>query len=399
MKTDQDRLSRELLHERGSIWYAWDEIEFSVLVKAPGTAIKSLSKGCKLELLFGLDQHASPPIFHAGYRIYDHPVNYLAITGPQRFYEEHFSLRGVMECDTVRIQFHDELCACSAIATLIISETDRRRVLDFVGDVNVLYDGEINKRLQRSHDAFEFSLGHRMSGIRGYSIDTLVVQGALKEWFSPKTMFVSGSGGANTLQIDDPDQGNTLETQAVIALDELFGRQLYLNPQIPHKKGHRELTDVLAIGDYGIFLIESKALDVLSRDLTVDMERKVAGLKKQINTAIRQLIGASKKITEGVPVFDSKGKEIFFDRKLLPHCIVLVSELLPFGEWQDVVQNMMQAMLNQTMYLNVIDLNEFMYFVGIAQGSKDKLDYFLMRRCENLVGHGDIHAKTIVKEQ
>ena len=76
MQTDLNRLNKELLVERVSIWYVWEGKEYRVLIKA-------LIKGCKLELIFGLDTLMVPTVLHTGYRIYDHPVNYLSMTGTQ----------------------------------------------------------------------------------------------------------------------------------------------------------------------------------------------------------------------------------------------------------------------------------------------------------------------------
>lgn len=399
MLTDINRLNKEILHERVSVWYVWDGVEFRVLIKAPGTAIKALSKGCRLELTFGLDSLATPNILHTGCRIYDHPIHYLSITGVQRFYEEHYGLLGVLQHSSVRIQFHDELCVCAATARLQISEKNRKRAIDFIGDIDRLYYGGLGKRIKRSLDAFDFSLGQRPVEKGFYVIDTLTIESKLSNWQSSKNTFFLNNEVA-TLQIDGTDQGAILEKQVGTILDQLFEKQLYRSPRIPYKKGKtRELTDILAFSDYGVFLIETKALNVLTRNEDITMERKVAGLKKQICKAIDQLVGATKKIVEGIPIYDTQGDDIAFDKKLFPHCIVLVSELLPFGEWEDVVIKIFQAAIDHPMYLNVMELSELMYFIGAARGNKDRFDYFLVKRMENLIKHRNIHARTVIDPQ
>lgn len=73
-----DRIYKELLHEGAGIWYIADDYGEKVMVKASSNAIKSLIAGCKMDFLFGKDSQHIFPIFHAGARIFDDPVHYLA---------------------------------------------------------------------------------------------------------------------------------------------------------------------------------------------------------------------------------------------------------------------------------------------------------------------------------
>jgi hypothetical protein len=123
------------------------------------------------------------------------------------------------------------------------------------------------------------------------------------------------------------------------------------------------------------------------------MDRKVAGLQKQILKGIDQLTGAAKKVAAGKEVFDHNNDKIIFDRSIVPHCIVLVSELLPFGDWKAVEMKMMEAMGEQSMYLNVLDLREFMLYIGYARGSKERFDVSLMDRVEQFVKVQSIHMR------
>ena len=142
-----------------------------------------------------------------------------------------------------------------------------------------------------------------------------------------------------------------------------------------------------------MFLIESKALNVLIRGNDISMEKRVNGIQKQIKKGVDQLIGAAKKIAENIPIYDSAGQEISFDRTLFSHCIVLVSELYAFGEWDHVVLRIFQAMIEQPMCLNVMDLQEFMHIIGASQGKRDRFDYFLLQRRDDLIKNMNIHSK------
>lgn len=123
------------------------------------------------------------------------------------------------------------------------------------------------------------------------------------------------------------------------------------------------------------------------------MEKKVKGLQKQISTGIAQLVGAVKKINSGVQVYDKNLKEIKFERREFPHCIVLVSELLPFGDWKQTELEMLSAMCETRIYLNVMDLREFMQYVGYARGSADSLNLMLIERVEAFVKNETIHLR------
>lgn len=162
---------------------------------------------------------------------------------------------------------------------------------------------------------------------------------------------------------------------------------------------YRELTDVLAISDNGIFLIESKAVGVIESALNKPMGKKVKGLQKQISTGIDQIVGASKKVTANTTIYDSHLVEIIFDKTPFPHCIVLVSELLPFGDWKTIEYKIFKAMAENKIYLNVIDLREFMQYIGHAQGSADRLNLMLIERVEALVKNKNIHMRlNVVKD-
>lgn len=197
----------------------------------------------------------------------------------------------------------------------------------------------------------------------------------------------------NKIIADDSNEGETFERQAWVSLESLFDAQIYRNPKVPHRKGMRELTDVFAFSDYGLFLIETKSLGILSAQYEKAMEKKVKGLQQQIHKGIDQLVAAVKKLAERVAVFDTKDNEIHFNRELLPHCILLVSELLPFGEWKEIEIKMMVAMVENNIYLHVMDLREFMRHIGMARGDKDRLDFLLIERCKSFVEHETIHLK------
>lgn len=390
--TIEERIYKELLHEPASIWFINDDFGAKVMVKITSPLIKSIMKGCIVEFLFGKDSLHQPAIFHSGLRIYDDPINYAAVIGTARFPDEHNSLVAIMNRSFTHIHFHNELSICVATAKLSFSIGDQFRVLNLQKNPESLYCGKFDERISRSLDCFDHSIKMESQHKNVYEMETIAIEGKLQDWIIMKNTVI-GFNETNHVTVDDKDEGSILEKEVTIILDDLFKQKLFLNPQIARTKGYRELTDVLAISNNGIFLIESKALGVIDSPSNKAMEKKVKGLQKQISTGIDQLVGASKKITANTTIYNKHLEEIIFDKAPFLHCIVLVSELFPFGDWKTIEYKIFNGIAENKIYLNVIDLREFMQYLGHARGSADRLNLMLIERVEAFVKNENIHMK------
>ena len=182
-------------------------------------------------------------------------------------------------------------------------------------------------------------------------------------------------------------------------METLFNFGLFLNPEVIENSKKRELTDILAIYEYGVFLLEIKALGVLGLDKDQSIDRKVSNTQKQIRTAISQLVGANKNVAKRFQIVSDNGLIINFNRNIVPHCIVLVSELFSFGEWADLEIEIMKTMVDEKIYLHVLDFREFMNFVKAAGGKKESFDYHLMQRAEKFAEVRSIHMRTRFKKE
>lgn len=391
----QERIYQELIHEQAALWFINDQFGVKVMVKTTSASIKALMKGCRIEFVFGKDCVQAPPVFHHGVRIYDDPVHYLTITGSHRYADEHLSLNAIMGRSYTHIHFHNELSICVATATVSFSVADQMKVRNLIGNLEYLYCGVFDQMAARSLDCFQHSLKMDKPLENVYEIETNVIEGALRDWIVMENHFI-GTNERNKIIIDHPKEGNTFEQEIWAPLDSIFGSNLYRNAKIFDKKKFRELTDVFAFYENGLFLIESKALGVVNSRDERTMERKVAGVQKQISTGIGQVVGAWKKISANTAVYNPNETNVIFryedfKSEAMPHCIVLVSELLPFGDWKHIELLMFEAMFQNRIYLNVMDLREFMQYVGHARGSKDQLNLMLIERVECLVKNESIH--------
>lgn len=385
-----ERIYKELLHEKAAIWYINDEFGAKVMVKTTSASIRAIMTGCRIEFLFGKDTRRQPPVFHKGLRIHDDPVHYLNLTGTDRFPDEHSALDAIMGRSETFVHFHNELNACQAVAELRFSVRDQLAVKNLHGDPAKLYCGDFDDKLIASLDCFDFSLGMRPDEPGKYNIETLVIRGELSEWTIMKNTFITDAG-TNTIMADEPAEGDVFEREVWLGLTDLFGKNLYWKPEVPDGR-LRELIDVLAFSSRSLFLIEAKATGVFAAVPGRTMGRKVKGLQKQVSKAIGQLAGALKSVKARKPIISRQGDEIIFNRDTnMPHCIVLVSELLPFGDWQPIVMEIFQAMIDNACYVNVMDLREFMQYIGVANGNPEQLNLMMIERVEDLVRHQNIH--------
>ncbi|OPC35443.1 hypothetical protein BAX97_11180 [Elizabethkingia meningoseptica] len=387
-----ERIYQEFLQEKVGVWYISDGYGAKIMIKAPSSTLKALIKGCKLELVFGIDEN----IFHVGAKIYDDSIHFLAITNVQKDIDEHLSIAKIMNLNEVQIQLCNELSICQAFGDIVLNEKNKNDVLCLLGNPKRLYSGKINDKLLLSSDNFQFSLNLDISINTDYlkKIETISIKTKIENIEIVDNRFIGETEVIST-DITNSDEGKLLEKEIFIALKSLFEEDICLSPQIKDNKNiSRELTDIFSFSESGIFLIESKALGVTSVNDERTMARKVKGLQNQIEKGIKQLVGASKKIAKNEPIYTVSGQKIQFNQSLIPYGIILVSELLPFGEWDEILDMLLKTMSNNKIILHIMDLNELMQFIGYSNGDKKRFDYFLHKRFENFVESPSIFQQT-----
>jgi len=362
------------------------------MIKAPSSILKAIIKGCKIELAFGLDDN----IFHIGIKIYDDPINFITLTSIQKNIDEHLSIAKIMQLEKVQVQLYNELCACQCFGDIILTTKKRNDILCLLGNPKRLFTGLIDERIHRSADNFQFSLGLDVPGSRKSrnQIETLLFEAKIEDLQIVKNSFLDEGGNMST-EISDPDEGTLMEKEIFVALRSLFGSDIFHSPKIPNNKTkYRELIDILALSDIGIFLIEAKALGVTNANEDRNMDRKIKGLQKQIEKGIDQLAGAYKKIVEGEIIYSNKEKKILFNRNL-PACgIIIISELLPFGNWDEIIKKLLITMSDKNILIHIIDMNEIMQFIGHSKGNRNLFDTYFMQRMEDFVKNPSIIRQT-----
>ena len=379
MHIHSERIYNEIRNEIGSIWYipANEGAELALLIKAPSSCIKALVAGCKLELTFGKFEH----YLCVGVRIYDVPDAPILISKLQRNAEEHASLmRALKECK-IPIFLFGEMDVCLAETTAVISEVEASAAVDLLGSESNLYVGTNPDIASHVLDCFCHSYDNQSHYPNAHEIPIATVVAQYNKWNTMNNHFYGISGFQN-IDISDKNEGEMLERTVWATLSSVFPLTLYHAPKDISKGKERELTDVFSFYPFGSFLIETKDLSVFKAGYDRDQERRIAGVQKQVKKAIGQLVGASKAFSRGDAIFDSCGKALNIDRSNPPHCIVLITELMHAGDWEEIVKQMCDAMAETNAFFHLIDLREFIELLKGSSGDPHLLDYNLMKRCE-----------------
>lgn len=384
-----DRIDRELRHELAGIWYISDQYGAKILVKIPSSTIKAILKGCIIELLFAVDGDLSPNILLSGLRVFDDPVHPQLLMNPVQYRKDHLAITKIMHLEKVQIQFCNELNAIQSFGDLYVSDKDRHDVHCLMSNPRRFDTGRDFTQLNLSLDKFQAVLNKTTSTA---DMHILAVKATYLQVESIVNSYVEAEQTVQT-NIEDSFEGNQFEKEIYVVIRSLFNKDAYHGPLVKSKTGYRELIDIFAISDFGVFLIEAKALGVYEAVEGRTMERKVLGLQKQIKKAVGQLLGASKTIIDGTKIFYKQDRELLFDRALFPHGIVLISEMLPFGDWKSTIALIIDTMSECRMFIHVMDLREMMQFIGYSNNDRNIFDDLLMQRAKKFVERPTLHAR------
>lgn len=363
--------------------------ELALLIKAPSSSIKALLAGCPLELVFGKRaKHLC-----TGVRILDMPDAPIFISGMQRELEEHQALDRALDARQLPVFLFNEMDVCLAWSNVALAEGDAVRVRAMMGEVEQLYVGPFTADCSASLDCFAYSVDGTQAHAGAVYIPTLQIPTILEAWRTNNISFV-GMRGYHTITLDDRDEGEMFERAVWASLESVFPLTLHKGPQVKIGKKMRELTDVLASHEYGCFLIEAKDLSVLNAGFDRDQARRTKGVQKQVKKAIAQLVGAASALARGEKVFDDDGNELNLVRDKPPHCIVLITELMHWGDWSEIESQLMDAIRSTGAFFQLLDLREFILLLKGSSGEATLLDYNLMNRCMLFAKNGSVHIRS-----
>lgn len=347
------------------------------LIKAPTSSIKALIAGCPLKLVFG----KKDSYLCTGVRIMDMPDAPVFISRLQRNLEEHSALIQALNERTFPLFLFNEMDVCLAWTNIELSAKDAFGILNFIGQDLGLYVGPFTHKEAHVLDCFCHSVDKTNIYPNAHAIPTMEINTNLEKWHVIDNYFY-GKHSYHKITIDDKNEGEMLERAIWASLESVFPLTLYKGPQVKIGEKLRELTDVFSFYTYGSFLIEAKDLSILNAGYQRDQVRRTASVQKQVKKAITQLVGASKAFLRGDAIFDTNGNELNISRKQPPHCIILITELMHYGDWQEIVTQLMKAMNEVNSFFHFFDLREFITILKCSSGEAEQLDYNLMQRCK-----------------
>ncbi|MDO5690437.1 MAG: hypothetical protein Q4G61_09330 [Tissierellia bacterium] len=381
MHIPSKRVHNEMKAEDGSLWYvpANGGKELALLIKMPTNSIKALISGCSMSLTFGKHDR----ILCRGVKIQDIPDSSVSISGVQKVLEEHYALIRALKEITLPIFLFNEMDVCLAWTNAKLT-SDSNKSLDSIGQPQELYVGQFTDEASHALDCFDFSLDKTRIFQGAHTIPILEIIPTLEEWRVVKNIFI-GNHEHHTIDIDEKNEGEIFERIIWATLESVFPLTLYKCPQVKIGKKTRELTDVFSYYTYGSFFIEAKDLSVINAGYSRDIVRCTAGIQKQVKRAICQLIGASKAFLRGETIFDGEGHELSIERNPPPHCIILITELMHYGDWKNIEIELINAMQETGALFHLLDLRELITILKGCSGKAERLDYHLIKRCEMFV--------------
>jgi len=379
----------EMQPEGGGVWFvpAQGTDTHAILVKAPSSVIKAIVRGSSIELLVGISEVSGKRYLGTGVRVHDDPESPITFFRIQKHVKQHCAIEEILERESTPMFFFDELCRSVAWAECRPDSATSVQALTTINDVGSLYSGSFHKECNAVLDAMQ-------AVIDPASIESQVPP-LVHVWLPVKLdtlhfidIHAVSAIESHAYRADQFDEGGGQEVNAWHLLESLFPMGIVRSPQVIEGNKERELIDILcyyALEELtGWFLVESKALSVLSVSREQSMERKTKNQDKHIIKALGQCKGAISSIRNGCPVRTTSGVELNFDRSGPPHVIILVTEILPFGERQDVVNACLTLSKEAGAFVHVMDMWELTTFVAASKGSLH-FDSYLIERFKKFV--------------
>lgn len=392
MHIPSERVYNRMCSEVASIWYvpANDWEETALLIKAPTPTLKALIVGCPMQLLFGrMDDYLC-----IGVRIEDIPNAPALLSGPQIVLEEHKALVQSIKQRKFPVFLFNEMDICLASSAVEISDEESTQLSLFIGDENQLYVGDFNDEISHAVDCFVHSIDGTQKYQNAHKIPTLEVRVTVDSWKTNSIYFINNSTYSE-INIANKLEGANFENTIWGSLESVFPTTLYKSPTVQNGEKRREFTDVFAFHKYGSFLIEAKDLSVIQAGFNRNEIKRLAGIQKQTVKAIKQLVGAVNAFKRGATLFDSKGNEIYVDRTIPPHCIVLITELMTSGNWDCITKQLLDAIEETGALFHLLDLREFITLLKQSSGNPELIDYNLVERCKFFVDKKSVFIRGI----
>jgi hypothetical protein len=224
-------------------------------------------------------------------------------------------------------------------------------------------------------------------------------------------MYLTDAGRRAPFSLFSANEGAQQEEVAIWLVSHLRPTGSARSPQFRDGKRLKELTDLFLAYEDGFFLIESKALAILSRQQLPARDKLRHDLEKDVRKAVRQLCGALRSIRSGRQIIDSDGKDIEFGTPVdAPHLIVLVPDMeLLAGVTEFGGEQLRQLARKNQAYFHFLDPKELLRVVQAGEltvrvnadcnSEIEAVDLYLIRRFELALGRRDPNFEVLARAE
>jgi hypothetical protein len=394
----------------------WTELlndnSITLAAKVPKFAIEALYRGAGCSFGLSVLEIDRFNIFYLSLCIHDDTQNPLTIIQPVITADEQTHFQDIFRSPTVSIHFFDELynpilkadcrfdptlasTAIESVLAAITSEVD-------IFHTDIQRYSEFVRAVTKGFDIVQRDLPSIQKGISSVVTVNYAVPLSLAIEKPITGYAINTQGYAVEFTLTQDNEGRALEESLYLILDDLYGRRAFLRPNVKLPRNTRELTDLLCFdsGTDTICLIQSKAIAGLKVRKEQPTARRAASIKNDFQNALKQLIGAIKKIRSDSPIFDKNGDTIKIPNRHIAaiHAIALVSDLHPSVDWRQIGKYLIQISESDTYraLFQVLDLQELQFIVANSTSTKD-FHNLLLQRWTMMKLHGTAYVRGLSK--
>ncbi len=386
----------EIRGAHGRVSFIHEDVtqKINVIAKLPTYVIKSIIKGSPISLMVSVISEKQTRVICLACLIDDIPEEPLVTNQVIVNSNEQHLLKEFLACSSIRLHYFDEQSRHTLSALYSLPQSEREATLADLTNTKPHYSEDSIDVLDSALDRFKKNLraihfGHPTNNgsiNHRISFSTIAVD-------EPTKIIVIGNGNLQeipTFRIDDMDEGKSQEQSIQGCLESVFSESVFRGPRIGQGKSQRELTDLIAIGPMTMCLIESKAMSIFNKASVHSSDKRSKSVYKQIEKGIKQLTGAIRNLEAGQKISSSKGEKIAIpDRGSCSiQAIVLISEMNPNIDWENVANKLLQSVNSPTVCFHVLDLAELELLTLKTQSDPVAFNLHLWRRWELMIEKG-----------
>ena len=359
-----------------------DGLEPALLVKATSLSLKYLLRLRRLRFVL---LQAEPGWFGYGIEIPDDPEHPALVWSAMEREDERAAIEALMESPKCTVFLFNEAVINVAWAEIRLDLSDSRARRIF-GTSTFAPSGGYPETMMRKL-FMERDAGCAPEG----SIVKLELP-SVREWHPVTSQYVSHRTNTSPISIFNEDEGGQQEELALWLTNSLHAKGAVRSPQIHEPKRPRELSDILLSYESGTFLIESKTLSVMTRDILPPRTKLTQDLIKHLQKATSQLAGGIKNIRRHYRVTDLSGETVEVNSTHAPHVIVLVPDLSLLTRETGYGRDYFVRIIRETQaFFHILDLTELVRMVQAAEmivednpelTAIEAFDWYLMERAK-----------------